>query len=198
MTDIYRGTRASRKPKNDPLYWFLGKLDELSVSLGACALIECLPEVHRDYLRVLQQELIQLSAEVQSPATPADTGADDPSGDGSVAAYTSTVDHMESLIDSLTNVLPPLTRFLLTVTCEDDARCQRARVITREAERHAIGYFQDHDPPLPIGPELLRFLNRLSDYLFTLGRFVSQNTQTGEIVSSKTLVTEFTERYFSV
>ena len=179
-TDIYRGNRASRKSKDDPLYELLGKLDETSVWLGKCAIISCIPVKHQEYLRVLQQEIILISAAIQSPLeTPLE----------------STVDIMESLIDELAAELPPLTRFLLTVASPDDGIAQTARVLARETERIAVQFFRGNIVNIP---EVLRFLNRLSDYLFTLGRYIAQNTAESEIVSRREIIDEFRVRYYSV
>jgi len=179
-TDIYRGNRASRKRKDDPLYELLGKLDETSVWLGKCALVGCIPVKHQEYLRVLQQEIILISAAIQSPPeTPLE----------------STVDMMETLIDELTAELPPLTRFLLTVASTEDGIAQTARVLARESERIAVQFFRGKDDENI--PEILRFLNRLSDYLFTLGRYIAQNTAQCEIVSCREIIQEFRDRYFT-
>lgn len=179
-TDIYRGSRADRKSKADPLYFLLGKLDETSVWLGKTALIECLPQKHKEYLRVLQQEIIMISAVLQSPPeTPLET----------------TVDLMEILIDELTAELPPLTRFLLTVASPEDGVAQTARVLARESERLAVQYFIENTS-LTDSSVILQFLNRLSDYLFTLGRYLAMVTAGTEIVSSKQILQEFRIRYY--
>jgi cob(I)alamin adenosyltransferase len=180
QTDIYRGTRADRLFKHDPLFFLLGKLDETSVWLGKLAIIDLLPQKHRDYLRVLQQEIIQLSGDIQSP----------PELPSQI-----TVDIMESLIDEITEQLPPLTRFILTVTSYEDGVAQTARVLAREAERLTVNYYANHPETQATAP-VLSFLNRLSDYLFTLGRYLTQLTSGEEVVSNKRLIQDFIQTYY--
>lgn len=191
FTDLYRGTRADRRSKTDDLFFLLGKLDELSVKLGGIAngigtdqLLDTVAE-NIEYLRVIQQVIIEVSAEIQSP--------------GSINGLDTTVDIMESMIDRLTEELPPLTRFLLTVASHEDLLCQTARVTCREAERLTVQYYTKNSQEnwSDATPEILKFINRLSDYLFTLGRYVVHTSNNQPIESNRQLIVEYREKYSS-
>ena len=76
---------------------------------------------------------------------------------------------LESAIDRMDAVLPPLTSFVLPGAPRASANCHVARTVCRRAERTswAMGALTDADQTG------IRYLNRLSDYLFTLARFLS-------------------------
>ena len=73
---------------------------------------------------------------------------------------------LEERIDALTAVLAPLTSFILPGGTEAAARLHLARTATRRAERAMTALAATE----PTNPAALRYINRLSDYLFVLGR----------------------------
>lgn len=83
---------------------------------------------------------------------------------------------LESAIDRMDEMLPPLTSFVLPGSPRSSANCHVARTICRRAERTAWAM-----APLTDADQTgIRYLNRLSDYLFTLARFLGQKTASGE------------------
>jgi cob(I)alamin adenosyltransferase len=78
---------------------------------------------------------------------------------------------METEIDRLTSLLPELRNFILPGATQQGAHCHVARCVCRRAERLVV-----HLSDIEELPEfIIKFLNRLSDYLFTLSRFLDQN-----------------------
>jgi cob(I)alamin adenosyltransferase len=78
----------------------------------------------------------------------------------------SQVEWLEQRIDALTEMLEPLTSFILPGGTEAAARLHLARTATRRAERAMTALAQVER----INPAALHYINRLSDYLFVLGR----------------------------
>ena len=74
------------------------------------------------------------------------------------------VQHLEQWIDGMQAVVPPMRAFVLPAGSESVARCHVCRTICRRAERRMI--------EAKSGETERRFVNRLSDYLFVLARFI--------------------------
>ena len=77
------------------------------------------------------------------------------------------IKELESEMDTLSEGLPPLKNFILPGGSKSGAALHCARTIVRRAERSAVSI---HDG---ISPNVLSYLNRLSDYLFVAGRYVN-------------------------
>ena len=73
---------------------------------------------------------------------------------------------LETEIETMNAALPPLTSFILPGGSEAAARAHLARVTVRRAERCVVGVEG-------LNPELQRYLNRLSDHMFVLGRVLN-------------------------
>ncbi len=79
------------------------------------------------------------------------------------------VERLEEEIDRLQAELPPLKNFVLPSGVKAAAYLQQARTIARRAERRTVAAGSEMD----FNPEVVRFLNRLSDLLFVLARYVN-------------------------
>ena len=77
---------------------------------------------------------------------------------------------LEREIDKLQADLPPLQHFVLPGGCPVAAQLQYARTVARRAERRVVALA----PELDVNPEVVRFINRLSDLLFVMARHVNQ------------------------
>ncbi len=82
----------------------------------------------------------------------------------------SAVDALEADIDALDSTLPRHNRFILPGGHPDAARAQIARTVARRAERRIIAL---NAGGITVDPEILRWINRLSDYLFVLARAIN-------------------------
>ena len=78
------------------------------------------------------------------------------------------VARLEAEVEAMNAALPPLTSFILPGGTEAAARAHLARVATRRAERRLVAVEG-------LNPALGRYLNRLSDHLFVLGRVLNGN-----------------------
>ena len=81
------------------------------------------------------------------------------------------VERLEAWIDRVDGALPPLRSFILPGGSSTGAALHQARAVCRRAERRIVGLGVD-----AVEPELLRYVNRLSDLLFALARAVNDRS----------------------
>jgi cob(I)alamin adenosyltransferase len=151
-TGLYDGSRLA---KTEPIFDVLGTLDELSSHIGV--LIACNVATTTLRLRRLQQILLNIGSVIATPNT-----------DGRILPdISSIVDSLESYIDDMDATLPPLTQFLLVGGGNvAESQAHVCRTCARRAEREFLKSGIDND--------VIRiFLNRLSDYFFTLARVLT-------------------------
>ncbi len=111
----------------------------------------------------IQQELFDLGAELATPGAA--------QGEGKLRVEDRHVERLEKELDAWNDPLPPLTSFVLPGGGPVGASCHVARTVCRRAERRAVELSDtEHEQ---VRPEAIRYLNRLSDYLFVLGRAVA-------------------------
>ena len=87
------------------------------------------------------------------------------------------VAYLERAIDRMDNELPELKNFVLPGGSTEGAQAHIARCVCRRAERLVVYLNEDED----IDPLIIQYLNRLSDYLFTLARFLDHSKGGREI-----------------
>ena len=85
---------------------------------------------------------------------------------------------LEQAIDTMQAKLPAITKFTIPGGDERISMCHVCRTICRRAERMALVVSQQHN----LSDDVLAYLNRLSDYLYLLGRAVTMITHTEEIL----------------
>ena len=154
-TSLVGGTRVA---KNHPRIEAYGSLDELNSWLG---LVICQPEELpaevTDTLLGVQNRLFDigtiLATEPDSKWQPAPLPL-------------SAVEELEAAIDRLDASIPAHNQFILPGGCQAAARAQVARTVARRAERLLITLTDS----MEVSPEILAYINRLSDYLFVVGR----------------------------
>lgn len=158
-TSLYGGKRV---PKDDPRVAAYGTVDELNSVLGAtiASLPDDLSAAWGDPLVAVQSDCFTMGALLAAPGT----GESRPAHIPELAA--SRVDDLESWIDRLDEELDPLKAFVLPGGSPTAARLHLARTVCRRAER-AVVTLGRRDT---LDPVVLRYLNRLSDLLFTLAR----------------------------
>ena len=84
---------------------------------------------------------------------------------------------LETVLDRLNGDLPPLKEFILPGGCAATATCHLARTVCRRAERRLSTLHRDE----PVRPELMTYVNRLSDLLFVLARVIARAGNVGEV-----------------
>lgn len=87
------------------------------------------------------------------------------------------INMLETEMDDMDKELPPMTHFILPGGHPSVSYCHITRTVCRRAERLA----SELNEITPIDPQVLRYLNRLSDYLFVLARKLSKDLQAEEI-----------------
>src|SRR5262249_49264748 len=86
---------------------------------------------------------------------------------------------LEALVDDLERGLPALTQFILPGGTIAAAQIHLARTICRRAERWVVKLA--HQPGQHVGPDLIIYLNRLSDLLFVLARVVNRRAGVADV-----------------
>jgi len=156
-----RGGR--RVPKDHPRVEACGALDELNSTLGAARAFLQDAELGTVLERV-QRDLFVLGAEVSAP---------DQAGPRVDAAQ---VLALEKEIDRLEAELPPLSAFILPGGHPAGGLLHLARAVCRRAERRMVALARRE----LLNPEVVRYLNRLSDLLFVLARTVNRRAGVDE------------------
>jgi cob(I)alamin adenosyltransferase len=141
-----------------------GAVDEANACLGLARLHTAADPALDAMLARIQNELFDLGADLATPPK-------DGEAEGSVLRIVqSQVDRLESEIDALNDALPPLASFVLPGGTPAAAALHLARTVCRRAEREAVRLGEAGEP---VGPEALRYLNRLSDLLFVAARWAN-------------------------
>jgi cob(I)alamin adenosyltransferase len=84
---------------------------------------------------------------------------------------------LEKSIDNMHLELPELKSFVLPAGSIEVAHCHVARCICRRAERLIVHLSEEQE----VEPEIIQYINRLSDYLFVLGRYTAKNQGVEEV-----------------
>jgi len=149
---------GSRVSKSSLRMTAIGEVDEANAAIGVAIAALSDGDIQLQLLRI-QNDLFDLGADV---ATPGEV-------DGALRIVAEQVARLEIDIDDLNASLEPLTSFILPSGSMGVSALHLARAIVRRAERAAVAL----DQAEPLNPQLVAFLNRLSDYLFVAARFVA-------------------------
>ncbi len=169
----------SRVSKLDPHVEAYGTVDELNAAIGVALLQPGLPETSAAWLRRVQNDLLDLGADLSVPlaADALPTAAEPARGRLRVGpAYT---EWLERACDEVNDRLPPLKSFVIPGGTPAAAHLHVCRTVCRRAERRAVAVGEDGNP------EVVRYLNRLSDLLFILSR--AANATPGEAEAGEPL-----------
>ncbi len=152
---------GTRVPKDHPRVAAYGSVDELNAVLGL--LVGADPgQAEIELLRGVQNDLFDVGADLCVPA------AKDEAAGARLRVQPEQAARLESAIDRLNEHLQPLTSFVLPGGQPLAAWCHLARTVCRRAERDVVE---------PVNPEVVVYLNRLSDLLFVLARVYNNNGQ---------------------
>lgn len=162
-TGLFGGARVSKASARVSAY---GDVDELNSVLGV-VVAQTADEAARAELRQIQGELFVLGAELaKNPDKQVDLGMP--------LLSEADVQRLERQIDALDQSLAPLKTFILPGGSVPAAFLHVARTTCRRAERAVVDLARAE----PVREELIRYLNRLSDLLFTMAR--ASNARAGE------------------
>jgi cob(I)alamin adenosyltransferase len=144
----------SRVPKTHPRIEAYGDVDELNAQLGVALTVEGLPAQYAQWLRRVQNDLFDIGADLSVPH----------GGDRErLRVKPEQVAWLEAACDEVNETLTPLKSFVLPGGTPAAAHLHVCRTVCRRAERRAL-LVDDGNP------EVVRYLNRLSDLLFILSR----------------------------
>ena len=169
-TSLVGGTRVS---KASPRLEAYGTADELNSHIGLLLAMDGVPAEARHTLHIVQNKLFNLGSELatepESKWQPQGIAQAD-------------VDAIEQAIDAAEAVLPRHNQFVLPGGTLASAQANVARTVARRCERHIVEMAQSD---IPVAPEALRYVNRLSDYLFVLSRLINFNAGKSDIFWDK-------------
>jgi cob(I)alamin adenosyltransferase len=162
-TSLGDGTRV---PKHAVRVAAYGTVDEANAAIGIARLhVDGGADAEAEaMLGRIQNDLFDLGADLCTPE-------DGRRGAGALRILAAQVERLEHEIDAINAALQPLDSFILPGGTAAAAYLHLARTVTRRAERLVSELAQSG----PVNPEALRYLNRLSDHLFVLGRRVNDN-----------------------
>lgn len=155
-TSLADGTRLS---KADPAIEALGAVDEANAAIGALRL-HTRGSPHDALLGRIQNDLFDVGADLAVPMV------DDEAPGSRLRIEEGQLASLDDAIASLNATLPPLTSFVLPGGTPSAVHAHLARTLTRRAERAVVA-------TRPGNPLVVRYLNRLSDLLFVLGRVLN-------------------------
>ena len=172
-TGLYGGVRVSKAHARVAAY---GDVDEANAALGlARAALQGSPDCGdlAGMIEQIQRDLFALGARLADPRHKIAGRVEKVVIDGDA------VTRLEGWIDALEGTLPPLRRFILAGGAPAGAALHLARTVCRRAERGMVS-LSEHEADA-FEPDLLVYVNRLSDLLFVMARAANQRAGTPEI-----------------
>jgi cob(I)alamin adenosyltransferase len=156
----------SRVPKTHPRIEAYGTVDELNAQLGlTLALAEDdLPDGYADWLRRIQNDLFDVGADIAAPAA-AEAKRE------RLRVLPEQTQWLEERCDEINATLEPLKSFVLPGGTPSAALLHVCRTVCRRGERLTVACGDE------LNPEVVRYLNRLSDLLFILSRGANQGQE---------------------
>lgn len=147
----------SRVSKNHPRIEAYGAVDELNSQLGVTLTVDGLPDAYADWLRRIQNDLFDIGADLAVPEP------EEPPEHSRLRVRPEQVTWLEQRCDEVNATLQPLRSFVLPGGTAAAAHLHVCRTVCRRAERRTLHVEGAN-------PEVMRYLNRLSDLLFILSR----------------------------
>jgi cob(I)alamin adenosyltransferase len=160
-TGLGDGTRVLKDSARVEAY---GTTDELNSVLGVLLAVPGLPDAVTALLTEVQDELLDMGGELCIP--------------GHIVITAAHVTRLETALDGFNDELPPLKEFILPGGGPAAAACHVARTVARRAERRVLSLARAET----VNPEVLHYLNRLSDLLFVLARVLARHERGSEVL----------------
>jgi cob(I)alamin adenosyltransferase len=162
----------SRVSKLHPRVEAYGTVDELNAAIGVALLQPGLPESFAGWLRRVQNDLLDVGADLSVPGPVMDSAAG--AAEERLRVGTAYTEWLEHACDEVNANLEPLHSFVIPGGSPAAAHLHVCRTVCRRAERRTIAIGEE------VNPEVVRYLNRLSDLLFILSRAVNTEDGAGE------------------
>jgi cob(I)alamin adenosyltransferase len=157
---------GSRVSKDSPRIAALGDVDELNSLLGVI-LAEELPAEARELILGIQHDLFDLGGELAVP--------------GASFLKDTQLARIDAAVDRYNGELSPLKEFILPGGTRAAALAHLARTVCRRAERAVVALAHSE----PVSDLARKYLNRLSDLLFVLGRWLNKSSGCGDVLWHK-------------
>jgi cob(I)alamin adenosyltransferase len=166
QTSLGDGTRVG---KDTLRIEAIGKVDEANAAIGLMRLVTGSGEAGSDLaaadamLAAIQNDLFDLGADLCVPL------AEGEAAGAALRVVPAQLLRLEDEVARMNEALPALRSFVLPGGTPASAWAHHARTVARAAERAAVALAAAE----PINPDAVRYLNRLSDYLFVMGRWLN-------------------------
>ncbi|KKP38766.1 MAG: ATP/cobalamin adenosyltransferase [Candidatus Peregrinibacteria bacterium GW2011_GWF2_33_10] len=160
QTSLFGGKRVSKDDLRVECY---GTVDELNSFLGLAKSFLDKNSLIQKKLENLQNDLLRLGSDLATPLEQKNLNIK--------RIDIEDVENLEKWIDEMDKILKPLNKFILPGGSSAESAIHCARSICRKAERRLVTLMRTEK----INDQALKYLNRLSDALFTLARFLGKN-----------------------
>ena len=171
-TALFGGTRV---PKDHARIESYGTVDELNSHIGLIRDQE-MNTHYKEILIEIQDRLFTVGAILATPAEK-EVMKNGELRLKKLGIVESDIELLENEIDAMEEALPPMTHFVLPGGHTTVSYCHIARCVCRRAERLAVHLSQNE----PVAEIAIKYLNRLSDYLFVLARKLSHDLNASEV-----------------
>ncbi len=171
-TALFGGTRV---PKDHARIESYGTVDELNSHIGLIRDQE-MNTHYKEILIEIQDRLFTVGAILATPAEK-EVMKNGELRLKKLGIVESDIELLENEIDAMEEALPPMTHFVLPGGHTTVSYCHIARCVCRRAERLAVHLSHNE----PVAPIAIKYLNRLSDYLFVLARKLSHDLNANEV-----------------
>ncbi len=164
---------GNRVKKYDLRLEAYGTIDELNASIGFLRSLAISEEINNQLIQI-QNKLFNIGSRLAS----------DEKGDAftsDLKITDSSIKQLEDAIDTYEKELPKLTGFVLPGGEISVAQCHIARTICRRAERRIVELADTGN----VQPEIQKYINRLSDFLFVLARKIATDKNLKETIWAK-------------
>ncbi|MEM7070412.1 MAG: cob(I)yrinic acid a,c-diamide adenosyltransferase [Pseudomonadota bacterium] len=157
---------GSRRSKDDIRVDAYGEVDSANAAIGVCSALASDDAVASDgvkeLLKAIQNDLFDVGADLSTPLTQETTSQ-------RLRIQKEQIEALEAAIDMLNGALEPLKSFVLPGGSKLACALHVARTAVRTAERRIVTLSRHES----INPQILCYLNRLSDLLFVIARYVN-------------------------
>nr|BFD30601.1 cob(I)yrinic acid a,c-diamide adenosyltransferase [Pigmentibacter ruber] len=169
---------GSRVPKDDLRIECYGTIDELNSILGICRQnLEEMPKKEKtildSWIYSIQNDLFNLGADLATPLSSR--------WKNMIVLNEVDTSQLEKMIDYCQNILEPLQEFVLPGGTKLNSYFHLARTVCRRAERLIVSFSMEKE----INPNILPYINRLSDLFFVLSRWVQKLAKSNEVTWDK-------------
>jgi cob(I)alamin adenosyltransferase len=164
----------SRVSKLHPRVEAYGTVDELNASLGVALLAPGMPPAFAAWLSRVQNDLLDVGADLSVPAPQEGSGETDSDKRPRLRVGPEYTAWLEGACDEVNAALEPLHSFVIPGGTPASAQLHVCRTVCRRAERRTVAVGDE------VNPEVLRYLNRLSDLLFILSRAANASGSAAE------------------